>query len=192
MRTQYRRYVCVCTLSVLGTFFIQVLSQSPMYTTDGCHALATYTHTHTHTHAHRGGVQCTVTIELTLKTMCSSILRPALPGYLRAMLPGVRSNMCAPASVHMLCTSIFLPTPLGPAIMTDLMWGAFSWTAWDPAMMPLYNCIASFFSEVMSQVLFIFVYSWMHTQPMYPKLSGCSKQTKTYIAEAFRNLAIIK
>ena len=32
------------TLSFLGTFFIQVLSQSPMYTTEGCQALATYTY----------------------------------------------------------------------------------------------------------------------------------------------------
>ena len=35
-------YVVQRTLSVLGTFFTHVLSQSPMYTTDGCHALATW------------------------------------------------------------------------------------------------------------------------------------------------------
>ncbi len=53
--------------------------------------------------------------------MCRSILRPALPGYLVAMLAGVRSNMLAPASVQMVYTRVFLPTPLGPVIITDLM-----------------------------------------------------------------------
>lgn len=52
--------------------------------------------------------------------MCSSMLRPALPGYLVAMLPGVRSNMMAPVSVQTAWTSIFFPTPRGPAIMRDL------------------------------------------------------------------------
>ena len=30
------------TLSVFGTFFIHVRSQSPIYTTEGCQAFATY------------------------------------------------------------------------------------------------------------------------------------------------------
>ena len=64
---------------------------------------------------------------LTLKTMCSSILNPAFPVYLLAMLARERSNILAPVSVQIACTSIFLPTPLGPAIMRDLTWGAFSW-----------------------------------------------------------------
>ncbi len=56
----------------------------------------------------------------TLKTMCSSMLRPALPGYLAAMLAGVRSNMLDPDSVQTACTRVFFPTPLGPVIIRDL------------------------------------------------------------------------
>ena len=62
----------------------------------------------------------------TLNTMCSSMLSPAFPGYLVAMLPGVKSNIFAPVSVQMAWASIFLPTPLGPAIINDLICGAFS------------------------------------------------------------------
>lgn len=59
--------------------------------------------------------------ELTLKTMCSSILSPALPGYLSAMLAGVRSNILAPTSVQIACINIFFPTPRGPVIITEAM-----------------------------------------------------------------------
>lgn len=62
-----------------------------------------------------------------------SILRPSFPGYLPAMLAAVRSNIFAPTSLQMAWTSIFLPVPLGPARRMDLVRGACSWTAWDPA-----------------------------------------------------------
>ena len=49
------------------------------------------------------------------------MLRPAFPGYLEEILAGVKSNMLAPDSVQMACINIFLPTPLGPVIINDLM-----------------------------------------------------------------------
>ena len=69
----------------------------------------------------------------TLNTMCNIICSPAFPGYFPAILAAVRSNMFAPVSVQTQCTSIFFPTPRGPAIRTDLTSGDFSCTAWDPA-----------------------------------------------------------
>ena len=71
-------------------------------------------------------------ITLTLNTMCIIIASPALPGYLPAMFAAVRSNRLAPVSVQIQCTSIFFPTPRGPAISTDLISGAFSCTACEP------------------------------------------------------------
>ena len=65
--------------------------------------------------------------------MCNIICSPAFPGYFPAILAAVRSNMFAPVSVQTQCTSIFFPTPRGPAIRTDLTSGDFSCTAWDPA-----------------------------------------------------------
>lgn len=76
--------------------------------------------------------EISLTFTLTLKTICSSIFRPAFPGYLPATLAGVRSNMLAPVSVHIACTSVFFPVPLGPVIITDLTCGAFSCAAWEP------------------------------------------------------------
>ena len=64
--------------------------------------------------------------------MCIIIWSPAFPGYFPAILAAVKSNMLAPVSVQIQCTNIFLPTPRGPAIRTDLTNGAFSCTAWDP------------------------------------------------------------
>lgn len=69
---------------------------------------------------------------LTLNTMCNIIWSPAFPGYFPAMLAAVKSNIFAPVSVQMQCTNIFFPTPLGPAMRTDLTNGAFSCMAWDP------------------------------------------------------------
>ena len=71
--------------------------------------------------------------DYTLNTMCNIICSPAFPGYFPAILAAVRSNMFAPVSVQTQCTSIFFPTPRGPAIRTDLTSGDFSCTAWDPA-----------------------------------------------------------
>lgn len=71
--------------------------------------------------------------DYTLNTMCNIICSPAFPGYFPAILAAVRSNMFAPVSVQTQCTSIFFPTPRGPAIRTDLTTGDFSCTAWDPA-----------------------------------------------------------
>ena len=71
--------------------------------------------------------------DYTLNTMCNIIWSPAFPGYFPAILAAVRSNMFAPVSVQTHCTSIFFPTPRGPAIRTDLTSGDFSCTAWDPA-----------------------------------------------------------
>ena len=65
--------------------------------------------------------------------MCNIIWSPAFPGYFPAILAAVRSNIFAPVSVQTQCTSIFFPTPRGPAIRTDLTSGDFSCTAWDPA-----------------------------------------------------------
>ena len=69
---------------------------------------------------------------LTLNTMCIIILRPAFPGYLPTMFVAVKSNKFAPASVQILFTKVFFPTPRGPAIRTDLIRGAFSCIAWEP------------------------------------------------------------
>lgn len=71
--------------------------------------------------------------DYTLNTMCNIICSPAFPGYFPAILAAVRSNMFAPVSVQTQCTSIFFPTPRGPAIRTDLTSGDFSCTAWDPS-----------------------------------------------------------
>lgn len=70
--------------------------------------------------------------DFTLNTMCNIIWRPAFPGYFPVILAAVKSNMFAPVSVQTQCTSIFFPTPRGPAIRTDLTNGDFSCTAWDP------------------------------------------------------------
>ena len=63
---------------------------------------------------------------------CISIFKPSFPGYFPARLAGDRSNRLAPSSVHMACTSIFFPVPLGPAKSIDLVRGELSWTAGEP------------------------------------------------------------
>lgn len=77
--------------------------------------------------------------KFTLKTRCNIICKPALPGYFPAIFAAVKLNRFAPVSVQIASISIFLPQPRGPAIMTDLMCGAFSWTIWDPVDRRLYK-----------------------------------------------------
>lgn len=62
----------------------------------------------------------------TLKTICIINFNPSLPGYFPAILVALRSNKLAPVSVQMASTSIFFPTPLGPAKSSDLTKGDFS------------------------------------------------------------------
>lgn len=68
----------------------------------------------------------------TLKTKCSIICRPFLPGYFPAMFEADRLKRLAPVSVQMAWTSIFFPTPGGPANSRDFTKGAFSCTSADP------------------------------------------------------------
>ena len=68
----------------------------------------------------------------TLKTTCSIIWRPFLPGYFPVMLAADRLKRLAPVSVQMAWTSIFFPTPDGPANNRDFTKGAFSCTAAEP------------------------------------------------------------
>ena len=63
-----------------------------------------------------------------------SILRPSFPGYFPAMLVAVRSNKFAPVSLHIACTNILLPVPLGPANIKDFTSGDFSCTPGEPAL----------------------------------------------------------
>lgn len=69
----------------------------------------------------------------TLNTACSIIWSPFLPGYFPAMLAADRLNRLAPVSVQMAWTSIFFPTPDGPANSSDFTRGAFSCTVAEPA-----------------------------------------------------------
>lgn len=68
----------------------------------------------------------------TLRTMWSIICRPFLPGYFLVMLGGERLKRLAPVSVQIAWTSIFFPTPAGPASSKAFTKGAFSWTVWEP------------------------------------------------------------
>lgn len=68
----------------------------------------------------------------TLKTKCIIICRPVLPGYFPAMFEADRLKRLAPVSVQMAWTSIFFPTPEGPANSSDFTKGALSCTSADP------------------------------------------------------------
>lgn len=68
----------------------------------------------------------------TLNTKWIIICRPVLPGYLPAMFEADRLKRLAPVSVQMAWTSIFFPTPGGPASSSDFTKGALSCTSADP------------------------------------------------------------
>lgn len=67
-----------------------------------------------------------------MKTRCIIICRPVLPGYFPAMFEEDRLKRLAPVSVQMAWTSIFFPTPGGPAKSSDFTKGALSCTSADP------------------------------------------------------------
>lgn len=70
---------------------------------------------------------------VTLNTMCIIMLRPGFPGYFPVVFMGERSNSVAPVSWQTACTSIFFPTPGGPASRMDFIRGLFSWSTCAPA-----------------------------------------------------------
>lgn len=55
-----------------------------------------------------------------------------MPGYFPAMFVADKLKRLAPVSVQMAWTSIFFPTPDGPARSRDFTTGAFSCTAAEP------------------------------------------------------------
>ena len=55
-----------------------------------------------------------------------------MPGYFPVMLAADRLKRLAPVSVQMAWTSIFFPTPDGPANSRDFTKGAVSCTAAEP------------------------------------------------------------
>ena len=118
-----------------------------------------------------------ITMSPTLNTMCNSILSPAFPGYLVAMLAGERSNMLAPVSVQIACTSIFLPTPLGPAIISDLTWGAFSCTTWEPTMSEWVSvwcvCVYVCVCVCMCACVYVCIYVYVQEHTTLPLSSCC-------------------
>lgn len=80
----------------------------------------------------KGGGPEPPSVVSTLSTTCSIICRPLLPGYLPAMFSADRLKRLAPVSVQMAWTSIFFPTPDGPASSRDFTRGACSCTAAEP------------------------------------------------------------
>lgn len=69
----------------------------------------------------------------TLRTTWIIICRPFLPGYFPAMFSADKLKRLAPVSLQMAWTSIFFPTPEGPASSSDFTKGAFSCTSAEPA-----------------------------------------------------------
>lgn len=69
----------------------------------------------------------------TLRTTCIIICRPFLPGYFPAMFSADKLKRLAPVSLQMAWTSIFFPTPDGPASSSDFTKGAFWCTSAEPA-----------------------------------------------------------
>lgn len=69
---------------------------------------------------------------LTFKTMCRRYWRPLLPGYFPLRLAGDRLIRLAPVSVHKAWSSIFFPTPDGPASSSERIRGPLSCTHWEP------------------------------------------------------------
>lgn len=67
-----------------------------------------------------------------MKTICTIICTPILPGYLPCRLPGDRSNRLAPVSVHTALTSIFFPMPEGPTRRMERMRGAMECISGEP------------------------------------------------------------
>ena len=94
----------------------------------------------------------------TLRTMWSIICRPSLPGYFPVMLEADKLKRLAPASVQMAWTSIFFPTPAGPASNKAFVTGAFSWTVWEPVKSRKALLLLSF-KSVIKVVEWFFLFS---------------------------------